>query len=282
MSGDAGARAPAQDEPRDLIRASIRARAVAASTVWRVPACNSSIAARRSSRRPGVASRSASASAKTQLSSGIECTTGLSVALRLSRRTTEIARPGRISARLRDDAGRLARWYSPANRRSLPPSPMTTAPPRTLGSSQRDPGEKPDGAGRLAGLSGQHGARHGPGHGGNRGGRPDRVQDLAEALRVVEERGRLADRPLVIFGPRGTSERTVTPEVPWRRTIPGLPQETPSGDGADLVDALLEDVKGVVAAGSFVPELLEFVPEPLGHFGVADERVGEPRPLAAR
>jgi hypothetical protein len=26
-----------------------------------------------------------------------------------------------------------------------------------------------------------------------------------------------------------------------------------SGDGADLVDALLEDVKGVVAAGSFVP-----------------------------
>jgi hypothetical protein len=83
-------------------------------------------------------------------------------------------------------------------------------------------------------------------------------------------------------GPRGTSERTVTPEVPWRRTIPGLPQETPSGDGADLIDALLEDVKGVVAAGSFVPELLEFVPEPLGHFGVADERVGEPRPLAAR
>jgi hypothetical protein len=65
--------------------------------------------------------------------------------------------------------------------------------------------------------------------------------------------------------------------VPWRRTIPGLPQETPSGDGADLIDALLEDVKGVVAAGSFVPELLEFVPEPLGHFGVADERVGEPR-----
>ena len=104
MSGDAGARAPAQDEPRDLIRASIRARAVAASTVWRVPACNSSIAARRSSRRPGVASRSASASAETQSSSGIECTTGLSVALRLSRRTTEIARPGRIGARLRDDA----------------------------------------------------------------------------------------------------------------------------------------------------------------------------------
>lgn len=135
-----------------------------------------------------------------------------------------------------------------------------------------------------AGLrsSGQHGARHGPGHGGNRDGRPDRVQDLAEALRVVEERGRLADRPLVIFGPRGTSERIVTPEVPWRRTIPGLPQETPSGDGADLVDALLEDVKGVVAAGSFVPELLEFFPEPLGHFGVADERVGEPRPLAVR
>jgi hypothetical protein len=109
MSGDAGARAPAQDEPRDLIRASIRARAVAASTVWRVPACNSSIAARRSSRRPGVASRSASASAETQSSSGIECTTGLSVALRLSRRTTEIARPGRIGARLRDDAGRLSR-----------------------------------------------------------------------------------------------------------------------------------------------------------------------------
>jgi hypothetical protein len=81
MSGDAGARAPAQDEPRDLIRASIRARAVAAPTVWRVPACNSSIAARRSSRRPGVASRSASASAETQSSSGIECTTGLSVAL---------------------------------------------------------------------------------------------------------------------------------------------------------------------------------------------------------
>ena len=26
-----------------------------------------------------------------------------------------------------------------------------------------------------------------------------------------------------------------------------------SGDGADLVDAVLEDVKGVVAAGSFVP-----------------------------
>ena len=112
MSGDAGARAPAQDEPRDLIRASIRARAVAASTVWRVPACNSSIAARRSSRRPGVASRSASASAETQSSSGIECTTGLSVALRLSRRTTEIARPGRTGrpgARLRDDAGRLSR-----------------------------------------------------------------------------------------------------------------------------------------------------------------------------
>ena len=109
MSGDAGARAPVQDERRDLIRASIRARAVAASTVWRVPACNSSIAARRSSRRPGVASRSASASAETQLSSGIECTTGLSVALRLSRRTTEIARPGRIGARLRNDAGRLSR-----------------------------------------------------------------------------------------------------------------------------------------------------------------------------
>ena len=93
MSGDAGARAPAQDEPRDLIRASIRARAVAASTAWRVPACNSSMAARRSSRRPGVASRSASASAETQSSSGIECTTGLSVALRLPRRTTEIACP---------------------------------------------------------------------------------------------------------------------------------------------------------------------------------------------
>jgi hypothetical protein len=27
----------------------------------------------------------------------------------------------------------------------------------------------------------------------------------------------------------------------------------PSGDGADLIDALLEDVKGVVAAGCFVP-----------------------------
>jgi hypothetical protein len=126
MSGDAGARAPAQDEPRDLIRASIRARAVAASTVWRVPACNSSIAARRSSRRPGVASRSASASAETQLSSGIEYTTGLNVALRVSRRTTEIARPGRISAQLRDDAGRLARWYSPTNETKSPPSPMTT------------------------------------------------------------------------------------------------------------------------------------------------------------
>src|SRR5207245_3651349 len=47
--------------------------------------------------------------AETQSSSGIECTTGLSVALRLSRRTTEIARPGRIGARLRDDAGRLSR-----------------------------------------------------------------------------------------------------------------------------------------------------------------------------
>ena len=45
---------------------------------------------------------------ETQSSSGIECTTGLSVALRLSRRTTEIARPGRIGARLRDDAGRLS------------------------------------------------------------------------------------------------------------------------------------------------------------------------------
>jgi hypothetical protein len=92
LSWPAG-RAPAQDEPRDLIRASIRVRAVAASAVWRVPACNSSIAARRSSRRPGVASRSASVSAETQSSSGIECTTGLSVVLRLSRRTTEIAPP---------------------------------------------------------------------------------------------------------------------------------------------------------------------------------------------
>ena len=52
---------------------------------------------------------SASASAETQSSPGIECTTGLSVALRLSRRTTQIARPGRIGARLRDDAGRLSR-----------------------------------------------------------------------------------------------------------------------------------------------------------------------------
>jgi len=129
MSGDAGARAPAQDEPRDLIRASIRARAVAASTVWRVPACNSSIAARRSSRRPGVASRSASASAETQSSSGIECTTGLSVALRLSRRTTEIARPGRIGARLRDDAGRLSRLSRNWSRaRSCPRSMGQSAP----------------------------------------------------------------------------------------------------------------------------------------------------------
>ena len=129
MSGDAGARAPAQDEPRDLIRASIRARAVAASTVWRVPACNSSIAARRSSRRPGVASRSASASAETQSSSGIECTTGLSVALRLSRRTTEIARPGRIGARLRDDAGRLSRLSRNWSRaRSCPHSMGKSAP----------------------------------------------------------------------------------------------------------------------------------------------------------
>jgi hypothetical protein len=119
----------AQDEPRDLIRASIRARAVAAPTVWRVPACNSSIAARRSSRRPGVASRSASASAETQSSSGIECTTGLSVALRLSRRTTEIARPGRIGARLRDDAGRLSRLSRNWSRaRSCPHSMGKSAP----------------------------------------------------------------------------------------------------------------------------------------------------------
>ena len=30
----------------------------------------------------------------------------------------------------------------------------------------------------------------------------DRVQDLAKALRVAEERGRLADRPLVVFDPQ--------------------------------------------------------------------------------
>jgi hypothetical protein len=131
MSGDAGAPALAQNEPRDLIRASIRARAVAASTVWRVPACNSSIAARRSSRRPGVASRSASASAETQSSSGIEYTTGLSVALRLSRRTTQIARPGRIGARLRDDAGRLVRW-STSTVLPTPGSPRTDAAPADL------------------------------------------------------------------------------------------------------------------------------------------------------
>ena len=36
--------------------------------------------------------------------------------------------------------------------------------------------------------------------------------------------------------------------VPPARSVIGL-----SGDGADLVDVFLEDVEGVVAAGSFVP-----------------------------
>jgi hypothetical protein len=34
---------------------------------------------------------------------------------------------------------------------------------------------------------------------------------------------------------------------------PARPVIRSSGDGADLVDVLLEDVQGVVAAGSFVP-----------------------------
>ena len=51
------------------------------------------------------------------------------------------------------------------------------------------------------------------------------------------------DPPADVAGVR----RFGSPVPPARSVI------RPSGDGADLIDALLEDVEGVVAAGCFVP-----------------------------
>jgi hypothetical protein len=68
----------------------------------------------------------------------------------------------------------------------------------------------------------------------------------------------LGDVGAACGGPRAEAlEVNVADVVEVRR--PGSPVPSAdsvirlSGDGADLVDALLEDVKGVVAAGSFVP-----------------------------
>ena len=68
----------------------------------------------------------------------------------------------------------------------------------------------------------------------------------------------LGDVGAACVGPRAEAlEVNVADVVKVRRSGSPVPPADSvirlSGDGADLVDAFVEDVKGVVAAGSFVP-----------------------------
>ena len=68
----------------------------------------------------------------------------------------------------------------------------------------------------------------------------------------------LGDVGAACAGPRAEAlEVNVADVVEVRRSGSPVPPAHPvirlSGDGADLIDAFLEDAEGVVAAGSFVP-----------------------------